>query len=299
MPAMGSPLLLDRDFLETLEQLSLLCRQNLSGAIGTGHRSRNRGPGLEFADYRRYSFGDDPRFLDWNAYLRLGKLFLKIYQTEEHVPVRVLLDTSRSMDCDGAGESKFIYAQRLAAAFCYLALLRLDAAAVVPFAERISKPLVVSGGRDRFWPLLEYMSGLACAGRTNLLVAVKQFLENFPTRGVAIVLSDFFDDGGYARAVEMLRSSGHDFVLVQVHTAEEQRPAEHGELDLEDAESGARQRVHSSPAAARAYERAFLEFADDLQRLAVRNSGRYARAVTNVPYQQFILGALRQDRVLE
>jgi uncharacterized protein (DUF58 family) len=296
---MGSPLLLDRDFLQTLEQLSLLCRQNLSGAIGTGHRSRNRGPGLEFADYRRYSFGDDPRFLDWNAYLRLGKLFLKIYQTEEHVPVRVLLDTSRSMDCDGAGESKFVYAQRLAAAFCYLALLRLDAAAVVPFGERISKPLVVSGGRDRFWPLLEYMSGLACAGRTNLLMAAKQFLENFPTRGVAVVLSDFFDDGGYERAVEMLRSSGHDFVLVQVHTAEEQRPAEHGELDLEDAESGVRQRVHSSPAAARAYERAFLEFADELQRLAVRNGGRYARAVTSVPYQQFILGALRQGRVLE
>src|SRR5213594_4445948 len=98
---MGSTLLLDRDFVQTLEQLTLLCRQHLSGTVGTNHRSRNRGPGLEFADYRRYSFGDDPRFLDWNAYLRLGKLFLKIYQTEEHIPVRVLLDCSRSMDCDG------------------------------------------------------------------------------------------------------------------------------------------------------------------------------------------------------
>lgn len=296
---MASPLLLDRDFLQTLEQLTLLCRQQLSGTIGSNHRSRNRGPGVEFADYRRYSFGDDPRFLDWNAYLRLGKLFLKIYQTEEHIPVRVLLDSSLSMDCDGAVESKFLYGQRLTAAFAYLALLRLDTAAVVPFAEGIQKPLVACGGRERFWPVLQFLSGLRCGGRTNLLAVVKEFLGNFPARGVAIVVSDFFDDGGCELAVEMLRSAGHDFVLVHVHTAEEQRPADFGELDLEDVETSARRTVHCSPPAARAYERAFLEFADALQRLAVRNGGRYARAVTGVPYQDFILGALRQDRVVE
>lgn len=284
--------------MQTLEQLTLLCRQNLSGTIGTNHRSRNRGPGLEFADYRRYSFGDDPRFLDWNAYLRFGKLFLKIYQTEEHIPVRVLLDSSLSMDCEPGAESKFVYGQRLAAAFAYLALLRLDTAAVVPFAETINRPLVASGGRDRFWPVLRFLAELRCAGRTDFLKTMKQFLANFTTRGVAVVISDFLDDDGCQRAVEMLRAAGHDFVLVHVHTAEEQRPSEYGELDLEDAETSARRTVHSSPAAARAYERAFLEFADDLQRLAVRNGGRYARAVTAIPYQDFILGALRHDRVL-
>ena len=96
--ATTSPLLLDREFLKTLEQVTLLCRTNLSGAVGPEHRSRTRGPGMEFADYRRYSFGDDPRSLDWSAYLRLGKLFLKIYETEQHIPVRILLDRSESMD---------------------------------------------------------------------------------------------------------------------------------------------------------------------------------------------------------
>src|SRR5512140_1030105 len=138
---MGSRLLLDRDFLRTLQQVSLVCRQNLSGTIGTDHPSSNRGSGQEFADYRRYSFGDDPRFLDWNAYLRLGKLFLKIYQTEEHIPVRVLLDTSRSMDPDNDGE-KFVYAKRLAATFAYLALLHLDTSVIVPFAEGIGRNLI-------------------------------------------------------------------------------------------------------------------------------------------------------------
>ena len=133
--ATTSPLLLDREFLKTLEQVTLLCRTNLSGAVGPEHRSRTRGPGMEFADYRRYSFGDDPRSLDWSAYLRLGKLFLKIYETEQHIPVRILLDRSESMDFGDEGESKFLYAQRLAATFAYLALLHLDTTAVIPFAE--------------------------------------------------------------------------------------------------------------------------------------------------------------------
>src|SRR5277367_4258077 len=140
---MTLPLSLDREFLKTLEQVSLLCRTNLAGAVGAGHRSRTQGAGVEFTDHRRYSAGDDPRSLDWNAYLRLGKLFLKIYETEQYVPVRILLDCSESMDCEGAEESKFIYGQRLAATFAYLALLNLDTVAVVPFAERLHKPLVV------------------------------------------------------------------------------------------------------------------------------------------------------------
>jgi len=296
---MASPLLLDREFLRTLEQLTLLCRENLSGAVGADHRSRNRGPGLEFADYRHYSAGDDPRFLDWNAYLRLGKLFLKIYQTEEHIPVRMLLDHSRSMDCEeGPGESKLLYAKRLAAAFAYLALLRLDTTVVAPFAERMEKPLVASGGRERFWPVLSFLSGLSCGGRTDLLASVKQFLAYFPAGGVAIVLSDFFDEEGCEGAVEMLRFAGHDFVLVQVHSAAEQRPTDFGELVLEDAETGLRRTVHSSPESAQAYEHAFLAFADRLQRLAVRKGGRYARAVTTVPYQHFVLEGLRGGRVL-
>src|ERR1700692_5053345 len=150
--ATTSPLLLDREFLKTLAQVTLLCRTTLPGAVGHEHRSRTRGPGMEFADRRRYSFGDDPRSLDWSAYLRLGKRFLKIYETEQHIPVRILLDCSESMDCEGAAESKFLYAQRLAATFAYLALLHLDTVAIVPFGERLNKPLVASGGADRPWP---------------------------------------------------------------------------------------------------------------------------------------------------
>src|ERR1700683_3218581 len=103
---MAPQLLLDSDFLKTLEHVALLCRTNVAGTVGAEHPSRTYGTGIEFADYRHYSRGDDARAVDWNAYLRLGKLFLKIYQTEQRVPLRILLDCSQSMDCEGAEESK-------------------------------------------------------------------------------------------------------------------------------------------------------------------------------------------------
>jgi uncharacterized protein (DUF58 family) len=303
--ATNSSLLLDREFLKTLEQVTLLCRTNLAGSVGTEHRSRTRGPGMEFADYRRYSMGDDPRSLDWSAYLRLGKLFLKIYETEQHIPVRILLDCSESMDCEGpssgdakAGDTKFVYAQRLAATFTYLALLHLDTAAVIPFADRLNKPLVVSGGRDRLWPVLEFLGGQSCKGGTNLFGSVKEFMGNFTSRGLVILISDFFDEKGCERGVEMLRSAGHDFVLLQVHSAAEQRPAASGELILEDVETGVQRTVECSPQSTALYERRFLGFSARLRRLALRNGGRYARAVTNIPYQEFVLRSLRSGQVL-
>ena len=296
---MTSPLLLDREFLKTLEQVTLLCRTNLAGAVGPEHRSRTRGPGMEFADYRRYSFGDDPRSLDWSAYLRLGKLFLKIYETEQHIPVRILLDRSESMDCEGAAESKFLYAQRLAATFAYLALLHLDAAAVIPFADRLNKPLVVSGGRERLWPVLAVPERTVVRGRHRIYLArSRSSWATFPSRGIVILISDFFDEQGCERAVEMLRSAGHDFVLLQVHSAEEQRPSATGEMILEDVETAAQRTVECSPQSSALYERRFLEFSDRLRRLALRNGGRYARAVTNIPYQDFVLRSLRSGQVL-
>ncbi|HTZ75399.1 MAG TPA: DUF58 domain-containing protein [Candidatus Aquilonibacter sp.] len=292
---MGKPLSLDPEFLKTLEELTLLSRDDLSGVVGADHRSRMLGPGLEFSDYRRYSSGDDPRSLDWSAYLRLGKLFLKTYRTEERIPIRLLLDCSASMHFDPA---KFSYALHLAAAFSYLALLHLDTVAVAPFAAHVSKPLVVSGGRDVFWMVAEFLGGVKPGDHTDLYFSTKEFLARFPSKGTVLLISDFFDEEGSQRAVEMLRMAGHDLVVLQLHTAEEQRPTAFGELLLEDVETGQTRTVEFSPESAAAYERNFSEFSSRLQRLTLRNGGRYARAVTSLPYQEFVLRGLHRSRVL-
>ena len=292
---MGKSLSLDPEFLKTLEELTLLSRDDLSGVVGADHRSRTVGPGLEFSDYRRYSSGDDPRSVDWSAYLRLGKLFLKTYQTEERIPIRLLVDCSESMRCDPA---KFSYALHLAAAFSYLALLHLDTVAIAPFATRLSKPLVVAGGRESFWTIAEFLGRMTGGGQTDIYFSTKEFLARFPSRGTVLLLSDFFDDEGTQRSVEILRMKGHDLVLVQVHTPEEQRPTVFGELLLEDAETGQKRAVESSAESAAVYERNFSEFSTRLQRLALRNGGRYARAVTSLPFEEFVLRGLHRSRVV-
>ncbi len=95
-----------------------------------------------------------------------------------------------------------------------------------------------------------------------------------------------------------LRSAGHDFVLLQVHSAEEQHPSAAGELILEDAETGTQRTVECSPQSTALYERRFQEFSARLRRLALRNGGRYARVVTNIAYQEFVLRSLRSGQVL-
>src|ERR1700745_353298 len=120
---MSSAALLDRQFLEKLERLTIHWEKSFSGLVGGHNSSRFAGGGQEFLDHRHFHHGDDLRAVNWRAYLRLEKLFLKMFQIEPRVPVRMLIDTSSSM-ISGDG-SKFDYARKLSSALCYVGLVRL------------------------------------------------------------------------------------------------------------------------------------------------------------------------------
>src|SRR5450759_5065455 len=112
---MASAPLLDREFLEKLERLTIHWQRSFAGLVGGHNMSRFAGAGQEFLDHRSFHHGDDLRAVNWRAYMRLEKLFLKMFQVEPRVPVRMLIDTSVSMSTGG----KFDYARRLAGALCY------------------------------------------------------------------------------------------------------------------------------------------------------------------------------------
>src|SRR5437762_8634420 len=119
---MSSAALLDRQFLEKLERLTIHWEKSFSGLVGGHNSSRFAGGGQEFLDHRHFHHGDDLRAVNWRAYLRLEKMFLKMFQIEPRVPIRMLLDASGSMAA--GSEEKFDYARRLAAALCYVGLVR-------------------------------------------------------------------------------------------------------------------------------------------------------------------------------
>src|SRR5260370_7878075 len=145
---------LARQFLEKLERLTIHWQKSFNGLVGGHNSSRFAGGGQEFLDHRHFHHGDDLRAVNWRAYLRLEKLFLKMFQVEPRVPVRMLLDTSESMNSENA--FKFAYARKLAAALCYVGLVRLDTIDLQPFSSRLAEGIQCGGGPPRFSPVMEY-----------------------------------------------------------------------------------------------------------------------------------------------
>src|ERR1051325_8564071 len=184
--------LLDREFLEKLERLTIHWQKSFTGLVGGHNISRFAGAGQEFLDHRNFHHGDDLRAVNWRAYLRLEKLFMKMFQVEPRVPVRMLLDTSSSMGAYGG--RKFDYARKLAGALCYVGLVRLDTIEVHPFAERLAPRLLASGGRHRFGGVLDNLGMLEARGRTDYQRAIREFITSYRQRGLVIIISDFLDD---------------------------------------------------------------------------------------------------------
>src|SRR5512133_1560266 len=183
---MPSAPLLDRQFLEKLERLTIHWQKSFNGLVGGHNTSRFAGAGQEFLDHRQFHHGDDLRAVNWRAYLRLEKMFLKMFQLEPRIPVRVLVDVSRSMLTGGSKNalSKFDYARKLAAAMCYVALVRLDSIYLQPFAEKLGDPLRLGGGRQRFQPVANYLQALKPGGSTKFFDITRDFISRYPQRGL-------------------------------------------------------------------------------------------------------------------
>jgi uncharacterized protein (DUF58 family) len=287
---MPSPALLDRAFLEKLERLTIHWQKSFAGLVGGHNRSRFPGAGQEFLDHRNFHHGDDLRAVNWRAYLRLEKLFLKMFQVEPRVPVRMLIDVSASMAAyDGV---KFDMARKLAAALCYVGLVRLDTIEIHGFASRLTQRMFCSGGRHRFTGVMDGIASLTAAGATDYLAVTREFIGAYSQRGLLIVISDFLDDNGCERALQYLADFGHELMLLQIWADEDRTPPWVGELDLRDAETGAALKLDFDEEARQRYTRAFDEYCSTIQTLAIRGGGRYAGISTSQSLESVIFGEL-------
>lgn len=286
--------LVDRAFLERLERLTLHWQKSFDGLVGGHNTSRFAGPGQEFLDHRNFHQGDDLRKVNWRAFLRFEKLFLKTFQVEPRVPVRLLVDVSASMTAGHGPKqtSKFDFARKLAASLVYIGLVRLDSMLLQPFATRLLDPFTASGGRHRFQPAERFLRGLSPAGKTDYLETARQFLGEYPQRGLVIFISDFLDDGDCLRPLQYVADFGHELLLVQIWGEEDRVPFGSGEMELTDAETGAELKIALDDEARRSYTAAFDNYADTLRRLALRNGGRYAGFSTAMPLEEAVFGPL-------
>ena len=289
--------LLEVSLLERLERLTIYWQKSLPGLVGGHNSSRFAGSGQEFLDHRQFHHGDDLRAVNWRAFLRLEKLFLKMFQLEPRIPVRLLLDTSRSMQTGQI--SKFDYARKLAGALCYVGLVRLDSICLQPFTGGLADSFTASGGRHRFQGAANFLQGLEPGGQSNFLEASRQFISRYPQRGLAVVVSDFLDDNECEKPLQYLADFGHELILLHIWSDEDREPPWDGELELEDAETGRKLELSFDPGAQAQYTAGFDAYGEHIRHVALRNHGRYLGLPTSVQIEQAIFGALVRGGVVE
>jgi uncharacterized protein (DUF58 family) len=284
--------LFDSDFIKRLEYLSLVSRRVFRGRLMAQRRTKQLGGGIEFADHREYSPGDDFRYLDWNIFARHGDLLLKRFQEEEDLHVYILLDASRSM-CHPSSE-KFDYARRVAAALAYIALADLDRVSILAFADGVKDVLPLTRGKDRILSVLRFLENLEPSGSGTRLASVATSLVHRAQRaGLVIVISDLYDQQGFRQGIDLLRHRRFEPHVIQLHTAEEANPTWLGDVELEDIETGARRKVTVTERKLREYRKLFAEFLGSLDDYCRMYSLSCTRTTTEVPFDELILRMMR------
>ena len=288
--------LLEPEFLRKLEQLSLVSRRIFAGQMKGERRSTRRGTSVEFADYRNYTVGDDPRRIDWNTYARLERLFLKLFVEEEDLHVYLLLDGSASMQF--GSPSKFDYARRLAASLGYIGLTGYDRVGAAVFGSRIVRRFSPVRGRQQVFQYFQFLAGAAPEGATSLAASLREFALRTRRPGLAIIISDFLDPG-WEEGIKVLLHRRFHLALIQVLDREELRPSFVGDLKLRDCETGEEREITVSPALQREYQRTADRFCAGIQQTCRRYGAEYLLAVTDQPFEDLVLKWLRRAGVLE
>lgn len=276
--------------LARLERLQMGTRRRLAGSFSGEHRSARHGSSLDFADFREYHPGDDYRRIDYNLYARLDVLLLKLFEAEDDLTVRLLVDTSASME-----GGKLIQAARVAAALGFVALVRRDVVAVHTFP--LERPAPRFTGRSAAGPLFAHLASLSAEGETRFAEAATHLLARPGPRGLTVVLSDLLTPQWEAGLVR-LPSRGGDLVVVHVLDPSELHPDLVGDLDLVDRETGAVLSVSLAPETVEAYERHVRDWTATVAERCRRAGAAYVPLLSSDDIEPLLLGAWRRSGVL-
>ena len=304
--------LLTPELLRRLEQFQLLAARRSKSTARGERRSKARGQSVEFADFRSYVAGDDFRHLDWNLYGRLDKLFLKLYEEERELPVRIFLDASESMTF--GTPPKFDFARQVAAAVGYVALCGFDRVSLHIFPEpdpaapnvdaaALSAEMAARGGlrsvrgRKSSLQFFQNLSQLTARGSADLNEGLRRGALSSRQTGVAVVLSDFLDPAGYETGLNALIGRGFQVNAIQILAPEELNPGTYGDLRLVDSETGVMQEVTFGKYRLKAYQQTVQNFCQRLREFCSGRGMSFFSVSSEMPLEQRLLKQLRQAEV--
>jgi len=231
--------LLDPAVLTGLSNLDLIARSVVEGVMMGLHRSPTFGFSQEFAEYRSYAEGDDPRFIDWNVYARTDRTVVKRFLGETNSHLMLLLDASASMGFGSAPVSKLRYAQMLAASLAYLAARQHDAVGCMVFDEELRDVRPPSSRQGQLQSVLHCLDAAQARTGTRFDKLFERFRAQGTRRGIVAVISDFYCDADdLIASVQPLAWQKQDIILIQVLADEELAPGFANNVLLEDVETG-------------------------------------------------------------
>ena len=287
--------LLSHDFLRRLDRLRLGSNEPARGHLKGMHRANRTGSGMEFADYRPYSAGDDLKNVDWRTYLRLDRLFVKLFIEEADLPIYIFLDSSASMAVGG----KFEFGRKIAAALAHIAFVNMDRVNLISVADGVVQERSGLRGKNQSWPAFSFLQTLQCRGNTELESAFKRYFALPRAKGLTIVISDFLDPAGYEAGLSVLRNVRQDVLALQLISSNEITAFDsEGEVVLVDAENGSQTRHRMTPALREQCQRAFQEHCESIKSYCERNGWGYLQSSTDENIETLILHALRKEGLL-
>ena len=297
----GGAALLSAEFMQQLDRLDVLSRKVLQGKLKGERRSKQRGQSVEFADYRNYVVGDDLRFIDWNLYARLDRLFLRLFMEEEDLAVSILFDVSSSMNF--GDPDKLDYARRLVAALGYIGLVNYNRVSVSSFCDTVVGHLPDLRGRRPIRQMLDFVAAQEPVRDRpgNLAAVCRQFALLQRAKGIVILISDFLDKGDPTAALRYLTGDRYDVYAIQLLSPQELEPTKGGvvgDLRLQDVEDNDITEVSISPALLKRYRTNLRAHCEHVRQLCLRRDIVHMLGDTAVPFDTMVLSYLRERGLL-
>jgi uncharacterized protein (DUF58 family) len=288
--------LFDDEFQKKLETLAVVSRRVFAGRMRAERRTKKRGSGIEFADHREYAPGDDFRYVDWNAYQRFGRLFVRLYEEEEDLSIYFIVDASSSM-AFGEGR-KFDQAKRLCAALAYVGLANLDRVTIVGVSDEVVSRMPTTRGKGRIFSVFDFLNELEPSGTTDLRESLKTFVAQHKRRGLAVLISDLYDPAGFEGGINMLRFNKFEPYVLHIVDPSEARLDLKGDVRVYDCETGDERELTITPQTLARLERAWNEYRDGIERFCSTRQVPYFAADVGTSFDELVLRVFRRGGFL-
>ncbi len=289
---------LEPEAASRLRNLNLVARSVVEGFVSGLHRSPYHGFSVEFADHRKYTPGDNIRDLDWRAWAKSDRFYIKRYEEETNVNAHLLLDVSASMTFRSRGLSKLEYACFLAASLAYLMVRQQDSVGLVVFADGIQKRLPPHSSTLHLNELLRTLETVEPVPETDIAATFHQLAEMIKRRGLIVILSDLLDEEREVlRALRHFRHRRHEVIIFHILDPAERRFPYSRLTDFIDLETGSRLQV--DPRFVRQdYLKQIEAFINTYRQGATESNIEYVLADTATPYDRLLLAYLaRRSKV--